>query len=245
MSGLLVLAQRLHGSGPGSRSCADGQHGVAGARRPCRGRHRVLARCSRRVEHHVVRRLAARGREEAVDRGGALVGVVALDHRGLVAARAGRRRRRSGSPGRPSTGPSPSGSSRSSVSSVTAGRSSPSESRIGAPIGVPASTEAATPPASRPCPRARRRSGGRCRSWREDRAATPAASRRGVAAAHADRVARGGGGEAELLRGLLVVGLHAELGRRGRRRRRCYSRTGSSGDKRGGAAERRAIRGAR
>ena len=39
----------------------------------------------------------------------------------------------------------PLGSSRSSVSSVTDGRSSPSDRRIGAPIGGPASTDAATP----------------------------------------------------------------------------------------------------
>ena len=123
----------------------------------------------------------------------ALVRVLALDQRGLEARRA-----RAGSSPIRITWASfersePFGLSRSSVSSVTGGSSSPSVSRIGAPIGLPLSTDAADRalpvvlvderdrgrarglarwPGRRRWPRRRRRRSGRrrprgwCSSWR-------------------------------------------------------------------------------
>ena len=183
----------------GDRVALHGQRGVAGARRPRRGGQRPFGAVGR-VEHDVGRRLAARGRHEAVDRGGALERVVALDDGGLEARRGGPRpapiRITCASLDRSE----PLGSRRSSVSSVTAGRSSPSDSSSGAPIGGPARTAGG----DRRLPvlrvdehdrgRAVRAAGGR-----EQRARDAGGVGDRVRAADADRVAGGAGGEAELL----------------------------------------------
>ena len=108
----------------------------------------------------------------------------------------------------------PVGLRRLSVSSVTAGSSSPSEIRIGAPMGRELSTGAGH--AGLPVVLVHQHHGGgpvRGRGGREHRAGHTRGVGGGVGAAHADRVLGGRGGEAQLGRGLLVVGLRAQLGR--------------------------------
>ena len=75
-------------TGPGIELRLTGQRGVAGAGRPRGGGHRPLGAVGR-VEHHVRRRPAARGGDEAVDRGRPLERRVALHDGRLEALRAG------------------------------------------------------------------------------------------------------------------------------------------------------------
>ena len=108
----------------------------------------------------------------------------------------------------------PVGLRRLSVSSVTAGSSSPSEIRIGAPIGRAASTEAAH--AALPVVLVHQHHRGRAvgvAGGGEHGAGHPGGVGGGVRAAHADGVLGRRRREAELGRGLLVVGLRAQLGR--------------------------------
>ena len=133
MFGLLVLAQRLRGSGPAPSSAAR-QHGVARARRPRGGRHRELgllartrsSRCRRLARAPPSRsgrsrRRARTGRRPRSPRSSgpraARVSCADPDHLGVVAR-----------------GRSPSGRGARACPWSPAGRSSPSVSRIGAPI---------------------------------------------------------------------------------------------------------------
>ena len=100
------------------------------------------------------------------------------------------------------------------MSSVTAGSSSPSVSRSGAPIGGPARTAAAI--AVCQSSGVHEHDGGGpvgVAGGREQRAGDAGGVGDRVGAAHPDRVARGGGGEAELLGGLVVVRIDAQLRR--------------------------------
>ena len=109
------------------------EDGVARARGHRRRGHRVLGALAAR-DDHVVGGLARRDRVEAVDLGRELVDVLAVDRRRSCSRPARAASSRSGSPARPSSGRSPSGRAGRACPRDTAGRSSPSESRSGAPI---------------------------------------------------------------------------------------------------------------
>ena len=129
----------------GSSSAAREQDGVARAGRQRRGRHRELGALAAR-DDHVVRRLARRDRVEAVDRGGELVRVVAVDRRRSCSRRARAGVGRSGSPGRPSSGRSPSG--RAARACPRTPRAARRRRTAGSArrSALPAKTDAATPP---------------------------------------------------------------------------------------------------
>ena len=215
----LVLAERAPDR-VRDRVALDRQRGVAGAGGPGGGRHRPLGLLAR-----VAGPRSATGRPRAAEKKRSTAAARSLasspsHHRGLVRRRAAPRRRRSGSPVRPSRGPSPRGFSWSSVSAVTAGRplavASAGSARRSAGRRAPRRPWRT---ASRRGPRAPRRSAGRPRRWRGTaRSPRPAASAAGVRAGHANRVAGGRVGEAELLGGLLVA----------RSRRRAPPGSGSS-----------------
>ena len=196
----------------GDRIALDRQRGVAGPGGPGRGRQRPFGAVGR-VEHDVGRGLPARGRHEAVDRGGPLEGVVALydgrpeavgashvvadpDHLrvlrevralgGKAIERVGGHRRQVVALGQEQRG-----------ADRRAGQDGRGDRRLPV-LGVD----------QHHCGGAVRAAGGREQGARD---AGGVGDR--VRAAHADRVAGGAGREAELLGPLVVLRLHSQLGR--------------------------------
>ena len=224
----------------GTRVAAGHQHRVALAGGPGGGGHRPVGPLAG-DHHHVVGGPALRGGDEAVDRGGALVGVLALDHRGLEPARAWAGL----SPIRITCASlersEPLGLSRSSVSALADGQVAAVGEQEGRPDGAGREHRGRSRrPASPPCRPARRRSGGWTgRGAGKTALATPAAS--AAASPPPTRIVFlvADGREAELGRGLLVVraGPAAAGGRR--RRRGCTPPGAPEHEQEGGESARR------